>query len=94
MINRINAVLLILVMTTALAVVTMQHQTRRTYSELEKVQKEVELLEIEYQRFLLEQSTFGAHEIIENAATGKLKMHTPDPHEIQALPPKGEGRHE
>lgn len=85
MLKRINAVLLVLVVTMALAVVTLQHQTRRTYSELEKEQRKRELLDVEYRKLLVEQSTWGAHGIVEQAAKGKLQMHTPDPHKIYAL---------
>lgn len=85
MMHKLNAVLLTAVIVMALVVVTLQHQARRTYSELEKVQQKSELLDVEYRKLQLEQSTWGAHSVVEKAATGRLSMHIPDQHEVQAL---------
>ena len=91
MMHKLNAVLLMAVVALSLVVVTLQHQARRTYSELEKVQQKGELLEVEYRKLQLEQSTWGAHSVVEKAATGRFNMHIPDQHEVQALVLREEG---
>lgn len=87
--NRLNAVLLFLVVLSSWSVVTAQYEARKRYSDLEKEQKLAQTLDVDYGRLLLEQSTWGAHARIEKAVTEQLGMHTPDPREVQVILPKG-----
>jgi cell division protein FtsL len=45
---------------------------------------------VEYGQLQLEQSTWGAHAVIEKAASTRLGMHTPDPRQIQVISPREE----
>lgn len=87
--NRLNSILLFLVVLSSWSVVTAQYEARKRYSDLEKEQKLAQQLDIDYGRLLLEQSTWAAHARIEKAVTAKLDMHTPDPREVQVILPKG-----
>lgn len=87
--NRVNAVLLAVLVLCAWSVVTSQHQARKLYSELEKERKRTAQLGVEYGQLQLEQSTWGAHALIEKAAESRLTMRMPDPREVQVLANKG-----
>ncbi|RXZ44452.1 cell division protein FtsL [Crenobacter cavernae] len=87
--NRLNVLLLTLVVFSSWSVVTAQYDARKRYSELEKEQKLAQTLEVDYGRLLLEQSTWGAHARIEKAVGSRLKMHTPDQREVQIVSVKG-----
>ncbi|TCW32844.1 cell division protein FtsL [Gulbenkiania mobilis] len=89
MMHRLNAILLIIAIGCAWAVVTSQHVARKLYGDLEREQKSAHQLEVEYGQLLLEQSTWGAHAVIERSATARLGMHVPDPVQIQVVTPKG-----
>lgn len=83
--NRLNALLLLVLVLCAMSVVTSQHAARKLYGELEKEQKRARLYEVEYGQLLLEQSTWGAQAVIEKVAAERLGMRSPAPREIQVL---------
>lgn len=83
--NRVNAILLAIVVLCAWSVVTSQHIARTLYSDLQKEQKSQHQLDVEYGQLMLEQGTWGAHALIEKAAESRLGMHTPDPREVQVI---------
>ncbi|NHR04638.1 cell division protein FtsL [Chromobacterium haemolyticum] len=85
--NKLNAILLVIVVLSAWSVVTSTHVSRKLYSDLQKERKSVQQLEIEFGQLQLEQSTWGAHAVIEKAASSRLDMHTPDPRQIQVVSP-------
>ena len=87
--NRLNAVLLTLLVLSSWSVVTSQYVARKLYSDLQKEQKSQHDLDVEYGQLMLEQSTWGAHALIEKAAGTRLGMHTPDPRQVQVVTPKG-----
>ena len=89
--NRLNAILLALVVFCAWSVVTSQYVARKLYGDMQKEQKAAKQLAVEYGQLQLEQSTWGAHSVVEKAATGRLNMHIPDQHEVQALVLREEG---
>ncbi|OQS40068.1 cell division protein FtsL [Chromobacterium haemolyticum] len=89
--NKLNAILLVIVVLSAWSVVTSTHVSRKLYSDLQKERKSVQQLEIEFGQLQLEQSTWGAHAVIEKAASSRLDMHTPDPRQIQVVSP-GKGK--
>ncbi|WP_293759677.1 cell division protein FtsL [uncultured Aquitalea sp.] len=86
--NRLNAILLLIVVVSSWSVVTSTHVSRKLYSDLQKEQKSAQQLEVEFGQLQLEQSTWGAHAVIEKAA-GRLGMHTPDPRQIQVITSRG-----
>jgi len=87
--NRLNAVLLVVLVISAMAVVSAQHVSRQLYIELNREQKLARQLDVDYGKLLLEQSTWGAHALVERAATTRLDMHLPAPREVQVIAPKG-----
>ncbi|OWY40894.1 cell division protein FtsL [Xenophilus sp. AP218F] len=87
--NKLNATLLVIAVLSAWSVVTSTHVSRKLYSDLQKETKSAQQLEIEFGQLQLEQSTWGAHAVIERAAQSRLGMHTPDPRQIQVISAKG-----
>ncbi|SCK10938.1 cell division protein FtsL [Vogesella sp. LIG4] len=87
--NKLNAFLLLAVIGCAMSVVTSQHLSRRLYNELEKQQKLSRQLDVEYGQLLLEQSTWGAHALIEKAASARLGMLTPSQRQVFVITPEG-----
>ncbi|WP_230369720.1 cell division protein FtsL [Paludibacterium denitrificans] len=58
--NRLNAILLALVVFCAWSVVTSQYVARKLYGDMQKEQKAAKQLAVEYGQLQLEQSTGGA----------------------------------
>ena len=76
------ALLWILVVVSALAVAFVSHLCREKYSELTAVEREANQLQVDYGKYLLEQSAWGSLQRIENMAAKNLQMHSPLPEEI------------
>ena len=76
---RADAVLLAVVVSSALGVVAAQHQARRLFAELEREQARAQGLEVEWGQLQLEQSTWSAHARIEKIARDRLGMRPPAP---------------
>lgn len=88
--NRLNAILLVLLIFSAWSVVTSYYVFRKCYSDLMREQRVEYELNVEYGQLMLEQSTWAAHALIEKAAQTRLGMHTPDPRLIQIVSPRRE----
>lgn len=71
--------LLVLVVISALAVVDSTHRARERFNHLQEMQRQEWALDEEWERLLLEQSTWAAHERVNQIAETKLDMVTPDP---------------
>lgn len=76
------ALLWILVVVSALAVAFVSHLCREKYSELTAMEREANQLQVDYGKYLLEQSAWGSLQRIENMAANNLQMHSPLPEEI------------
>ena len=87
--HKLNAILLLAVLGSAMSVVTSQHVSRRLYGELERQQKWHKQLQVEYGQLLLEQSTWGAHALIERSAVARLSMLTPSQRQVVVITPEG-----
>jgi len=74
----INAILLALVVVTAMAVVYAKHFNRMLYAELSALYKERDAMNVEWGRLQLEQSTWATHGRIEKVARQELQMHYVD----------------
>jgi cell division protein FtsL len=72
----------IAVVASALAVTHYSHVSRQTYGHLTAMQREANQLQVEYGRYLLEQSAVGSFQRVETTATEGLQMHTPEADEI------------
>jgi cell division protein FtsL len=77
--GRLNALLLALVVGSALSVITSQHQARKRFGELESGQEQAKKLDEEFTQLQLEQSTWSTHKRVEALASKSLGMKLPDP---------------
>ena len=79
------AVLAAAVIASAAAVVASKHQARQLFVELERLKSQRDLLQIDWGRLQLEQSTWATHARMENLGRGDLALVTPAPEEIILL---------
>jgi len=74
---RVNLILLLLALVSALATVSSNHRARNLFKDLEREQTAMRDLEVEWGQLQLEQSTWANHARIEKIARAKLKMKLP-----------------
>lgn len=84
---RLNLVLLLLALLSALAVVSINHRARKLVIEYERETQRMRDLEVEWGQLQLEQSTWATHARIEEIARQKLGMRAPKPGQIIAVEP-------
>lgn len=72
-------VVLLLVVVSALGVIYSSYKSRQLFSDLEQKKRQAMLLEENWGRLLLEQSTWASHARIERLAKSKLNMVVPAP---------------
>lgn len=84
---RLNLVLLMLVLVSALAAVTTSHRARKLFIEFEREQQRMRALEVEWGQLQLEQSTWATHARVEQIARDKLGMHAPRAGQIVTAEP-------
>ncbi len=81
--NRIIFLILTtLVFVSAVEVVYALHQTRKLFVEIQDLEKERNMLDEEWGRLQLEQSTWATDDRVESLARDELKMKTPEMKEI------------
>ncbi|MDI3489826.1 MAG: cell division protein FtsL [Thauera sp.] len=88
MMIRADAVLVALVVASALGVVSSQHQARKLYAELEREQSRAHGLEVEWGQLQLEQSTWAAHARVEKLARERLGMRLPMQGQVLVVEPQ------
>ena len=76
------AVLILAIMSSSISVVYSKHQSRKLFVELQKLEKQIDELNIEWGRLQLEQSTWSSHGRIEKIARNKLHMTLPKANEV------------
>jgi cell division protein FtsL len=76
---RLNAVLLALVIVSALGVITSQHRARQLFIDVEGEQAAAKKLDDEWTQLQLEQGTWATHKRVESVASKQLGMRLPDP---------------
>jgi cell division protein FtsL len=84
---RLEAMLIVLVLASALSAVTSQHQARQRFIELEREQARMQQLEVEWGQLQLEQSTWAAHGRVERIARDRLAMRPPAPGQTVVVDP-------
>ena len=84
---RADAVLVALVVASALGVVAAQHQSRRLYAEYEREQARAQALEVEWGQLQLEQSTWATHGRVERLARDELRMIIPQANDLRIVQP-------
>lgn len=70
------------VLASAVAVAYFSHVCREQYAQLTALQRQANELQVEYGRYLLEQSAWGSLQRVESMATDQLGMHTPEVDDI------------
>lgn len=83
--TRMNIVLFIVLIGTALLVVTSQHKARKLYTEYEVLLTRAKKYETAYEQLQTEQSTWAMHSRVEEVARQQLKMEVPSPKRIQVI---------
>lgn len=78
---------LMLVIFSSVAVNYSSYETRRLVAEHQRLQKENNAMQVEWGQLLLEQSTWGSYNRVEQLAGNKLKMRVPAPNEIVMVEP-------
>ncbi len=73
----INALLILALVTSAVAVVGTSHKCRQSYARLQKLQLAQWDLQENWSRLLLQESALATHYRVEQAATGRLQMRIP-----------------
>ncbi|WP_087016618.1 cell division protein FtsL [Thaumasiovibrio subtropicus] len=75
--GRVPLILFILVMSSALGVVFVTHNTREQISLREQLLQEQDQLDIEWRNQLLEESALTEHSLVEDVAERRLEMQRP-----------------
>lgn len=78
MIWRLETLLVLLLVLSALAVSWSVHESRRLTNDVQRLQAEHNRLQTEWGQLLLEHSTWGAYARVERMAREKLSMAQPD----------------
>ena len=84
---KLLALLAILVFVSALGVVYSKHESRKLFVELDGLKKQRDEMNVEWGRLQLEQSTLATHSRIENTASKRLNMITPEYEKIITVRP-------
>lgn len=77
--------LVVLIMVSAVSVITMRHNSRLHFGELQYLQQKRDALNTEWGRLLLEEGAWSQHQRVEKTAQMKLKMVQPDPSAIRII---------
>lgn len=86
--QKIGALLLwLLLIVSALAVVYSNHLCRGLYAELSRLEQQQNALQVEWGRYLLEESTWASLGRVESMAASQLQMHIPESNEIVMVMP-------
>lgn len=81
------AALVLLVLGSAMAVITTAHLTREQYARLQRLEREQNQLQTEWGQLLLEESAWSSPARIERLAVERLEMRLPDVNEVEVIRP-------
>jgi len=82
---RLNLLLMVLALASALGTVASNHRARKMYAEIEHEQARMRDLEVEWGQLQLEQSTWAGHARVEQIARNKLHMRPPGPGQVISI---------
>jgi cell division protein FtsL len=88
---RLNLVLLMALMASALYLVRVQYESRRLYAEIERVQNDFRRLEIEHERLQVDKRAQATPARVERIAREQLQMRSATPAITQYVAHKGAG---
>ena len=80
-----NALLALAVIGTAVAVVSVKHESRKLFVELHGLEQARDQLDVEWGKLQLEQSTWASHGRIEHVARKQLRMVSPRFEEVVVI---------
>lgn len=80
------ALLLTMVISSAMTVVYVKHESRLLFAELRNTQKLQDQQVIEWGRLQLQNSTLATHSNVESRARKTLKMHIPEKVQLVLIP--------
>lgn len=83
--TRLHLLLLLIVIVSALSVVTSQNKARKLFAELQKENERAQQMEVEWGQLQLEQSTWAMSARVEKIAVNQLKMQLPEGHQIRFI---------
>jgi cell division protein FtsL len=83
--GRLNILLALLLVASALSLINAQYQARRLFIELERAQTVAKQLEVEWAQLQLDQSTLAKHSRVESVARRQLSMVAATPARTQYL---------
>ena len=86
---RLNLVLMLAVMASALYLVRVQYDSRRLYAEIERAQNEFRKLEVEHERLQVEKRAQATPARVEKLAREQLQMRPATPAITQYVTLKG-----
>ncbi len=81
-VNWLLPLLWLALVLSALSVIYVSHLCRQLYNELSKLEQEANALQVEWGRYLLEQSSWASLSRVEQLAESQLQMRVPEPDEI------------
>ncbi|MGI9309691.1 MAG: cell division protein FtsL [Gammaproteobacteria bacterium] len=81
------AMLAVLTIATAIFCVYSKHQSRKLFVELQVLTTERDVLEVDWGKLQIEQSTWSTHARVERLARQQMKMRSPKPAEIYLVQP-------
>lgn len=81
------SVLLGLVMISAVGLIYVEHQSRKSFAQLQQLQRQLDDLDVEWGRLQLEQSAWSDHGRIEQMARERLDMRLPLPEQVTPVQP-------
>ena len=87
--TRLNLVLLIAVLASALYLVQTQYESRRLFAEIDRYASDARKLEIEHERLQVEKRAQATPLRVERLAKEQLQMRAPSPAITQYVTPKG-----
>ncbi|MCS5594552.1 MAG: cell division protein FtsL [Porticoccaceae bacterium] len=76
------AVLWVVVIISGLSVAYVSHLCREKYGQLMVMERDANQMQVDYGKYLLEQSAWGSLQRIEVSAVAELNMRSPKPEEI------------
>ena len=83
--RRINLILIVILLVSAVATIASQHQARKRLQALELERERAHNLDVEFGQLQLEMSSWAAHTRIEKIAREKLGMQPPDMKKVQKI---------
>lgn len=73
------------ILLSALGIVQAKHHSRKYFMELQRLEATADELDMEWDRLLIEESTWSNHSQIEQTARQRLQMKLPSPDEVMVI---------